>query len=74
MPKFPSYKPREVVEKFKKLGFVEHHQAGSHLTMKNYTTGHRVVIPLHLKDIKKGTMLAIVRESGIEREVFLHIK
>ena len=74
MPKFSSYKPREVVEKFKKLDFVEHHQAGSHLTMKNYTTGHRVVIPLHLKDMKKGTMLSILRESGVEKEVFLKIK
>jgi len=25
----------------------------------------RAVIPLHLKDIKKGTLLAILRESGI---------
>ena len=54
MPKLPSLKPRQVVKKLKKLGFIEHHQVGSHLTMKHPVTGHRAVIPLHLKDIKKG--------------------
>jgi len=71
MPKFPSLKPREVVKKFKKLGFVEHHQVGSHLTMKHPKTKQRAVIPLHLKDIKKGTLLAILRETGVEKEDFL---
>jgi len=61
MPKLPSLKPREVVKKLKKLGFIEHHQVGSHLA----------VIPMHLKDIKKGTLAAILRESDIDRKEFL---
>ena len=71
MPKLPSYKPREVVKKLKKLGFVEHHQVGSHLTMKQLDTGKRAVVPMHLRDIKKGTLLSLLREAGIEKEKFV---
>ncbi|MFZ5844898.1 MAG: type II toxin-antitoxin system HicA family toxin [Patescibacteria group bacterium] len=70
MPKLPSLKPREVVKKLKKLGFIEHHQVGSHLTMKHSLTNRRAVIPMHLKDIPKGTLLAILREANIEKEDF----
>jgi len=34
MSKLPSLKPREIVKKLKKLGFIEYHQVGSHLTLK----------------------------------------
>ena len=71
MPKLPSLTPREVVRKLKKLGFVEHHQVGSHLTMKQVATGRRAVIPMHAKDLPRGTLLAILREAGIDREEFL---
>ena len=71
MPKLPSFKPREVVKKLKKLGFINHHQVGSHLTMKHIITGRRAVVPLHLKDIKKGTLLSLLREAKIEKDAFI---
>lgn len=71
MPRTPALKPREVVRRFKKLGFVEHHQVGSHLTLKHPKTGKRAVIPMHLKDMRKGTLLAVLRESGIDKDAFL---
>lgn len=70
MPKLPSFKPRQVIKKLKKLGFIEHHQVGSHLTMKHPQTKRRAVIPMHLKDIKKGTLLSLLRETGIEKDDF----
>lgn len=73
MPKLPSLNPREVVKKLKKLGFVRHHQVGSHLTMKRQETKRRAVIPLHLKDIKKGTLVSLLREAGIEKDDFLKV-
>ncbi len=74
MPKLPSFRPREVVKKLRKLGFIEHHQVGSHLTMKHPDTKHRAVVPMHLKDLKKGTLLSLLREAGIEKEKFLRKK
>ena len=73
MPKLPSLKPREVVKKLKELGFIEHHQVGSHLTMKNPKTKRRAVIPMHLRDLKKGTLSSLLREAGIEKEEFIKI-
>ncbi len=74
MPKLPSFKPRKVVQKLKKLGFIEHHQVGSHLTMKHPLTKKRAVVPMHLKDIKKGTLLSLLHESGVEKEEFMKVK
>ncbi len=74
MPKLPSYKPRDVVKKLEKLGFIKHHQVGSHLTMRHPTTYQRAVIPLHLKDIAKGTLLSLLREAGIDRDTFIATK
>ena len=74
MPKLPALKPREVVKKLKKLGFLEHYQVGSHLTMKHPETKQRAVVPMHLKDVKKGTLSAILREAGIEKEKFINAK
>lgn len=71
MPKLPAIRPRELVVKLKKLGFIEHHQVGSHLTLKQPTTGHRAVVPMHLKDVKKGTLSALLREAHIDRDDFL---
>ena len=73
MPKLPVLKPRDVVKKLKKLGFIEHHQAGSHLTMKHPETKQRAVIPMYLKDVKKGTLSAILREAGIDKESFINV-
>lgn len=74
MPKLPSLTPKETVRKFKKLGFVKDHQTGSHVIMYNPETGKRAVIPYHLKDIPRGTLAAILKESGILREEFLKKK
>ncbi len=67
MPKLPSLKPRELVKKLKKLGFIEHHQVGSHLTMK-HPSERRAVIPMHLKDLKKGTLNSLLKEANASRE------
>ncbi len=72
MPKLPVLKPREIVRKLKRLGFTEHHQVGSHLTMKHPSTNRRAVIPMHLSDMKKGTIAAILREAEIDRDEFIN--
>lgn len=66
MPKI--YKPREVISKFKKLGFVEDHQSGSHKVLYHPGTKQRAVILYHLKEILKGTLSAILREQEFRRK------
>lgn len=71
MPKI--YTPKEVIAKFKKLGFKEDRQSGSHKIYYNSKTGKRAVIPYHLKELPKGTFAAILRESEVSREEFENV-
>lgn len=73
MSKLPVLKPKEVIKKYKKLGFIIDRQSGSHVIMFHPKTKSRAVIPLHIKDIKKGTLLAILRESGVDKEEFVNL-
>lgn len=68
MPKV--FTPKQVLAKYKKLGFVEDRQSGSHRILYHPVTQARAVIPLHLKELPKGTFSAILRESKITKEEF----
>lgn len=71
MPRLPSLTPKEVIKKLQNLGFVEDHVTGSHVILFHPQTRKRAVIPYHLKDLPKGTLSAILRESGVSRDEFL---
>lgn len=73
MPKMPSLTPREITRKLKKLGFIEDRVRGSHHIYYHIKTGRRAVIPFHTKDVKPGTLSAILREARISREEFLKV-
>jgi len=73
MSKLPVLKPKQVLKKFENLGFIIDRQSGSHLILYNPKTKRRVVIPLHLTDLKKGTLSTILHESGINKEEFIQV-
>ena len=58
--------PKKMVKLLKKNGFVEERQNGSHIFMVNKETGKRTVVPLHTKDLKKGTEDAILKQAGLK--------
>lgn len=68
MPKV--YTPKQVLIKYKRLGFIEDRQSGSHKILYHPKTKTRAVIPFHLKQLPKGTFSAILRESKISKEDF----
>lgn len=49
---------------------MEDRQSGSHKILYHPETKTRAVIPLHLKELPKGTFVAILRESKITKEEF----
>jgi len=61
---------KEVVRVLKKLGFREHRQVGSHLTMWRPEDGKRVTVPMHSGDIPTGTFHRILKQVGITVEEF----
>lgn len=73
MSKMPSFKPREVIKKFQKAGYIIDRQRGSHVILYHPLQQKRLTIPMHVKDLPKGTLLAIIKQSGSTREEFLKL-
>lgn len=70
MPKLGNLTSKQFVKKLKELGFVEDHQTGSHKIFYNPVTGKRAVVPFHVRDLPKGTLRAIIREAGLDKNDF----
>jgi predicted RNA binding protein YcfA (HicA-like mRNA interferase family) len=68
MPKLPSLTPKKVISILKKKGFVLDRSKGSHQIYYNQDTKRRVVVPLHKKDLPKGTLLEILKQAGLSKE------
>jgi len=58
--------PKQLVKILKQNGFEEITQRGSHLKMKNPITNKTVIVPMHDKDLKKGTEQGILKDAGIK--------
>lgn len=63
-------KPRQVIAALGKIGFVEHHQKGSHLFLWNPQTRRMVTVPQHPGDLKLGTLKAIIKQAGLADDDF----
>jgi predicted RNA binding protein YcfA (HicA-like mRNA interferase family) len=70
-PKLPSLKSKEVIKVLEKLGFVFVRQKGSHRIYVKGSIG--ITIPYHTKDLKKGTLKAIIKQTGLSVEEFLKL-
>ena len=72
--KLPVLSGREVIKALKKIGFEEKRQKRNHIILAKETAEGKkgVVVPNH-KEIDKGTLLEIIRQSGLKREEFLNL-
>ncbi|MDO8515241.1 MAG: type II toxin-antitoxin system HicA family toxin [bacterium] len=69
-----SFKPKEVVKILEKLGFSSKRQTGSHLIMYHSGKQKIIPVPIHGKDVKKGLLNAIIKQSGSTEEEFIKLK
>ena len=66
-----AYTAKEVIQKLRRAGFVFDRQAkGSHEIWYHPRMHRRVVVPNHPGLLPKGTLRAIVRQSGLTVEEF----
>lgn len=70
MSRLPTPRPREVVAALKRVGFIEHHQKGSHLYL--WHPGLRVMtsVPIHSGDLHRGLFKAILKQTGLSEDQF----
>ena len=73
MVKLLLLEPREVIKVLKKNGFEFRSQKGSHRKFIKIANGknYRVIVPMHDKEIKRGTLLDIITRSGKTKEEFM---
>ena len=61
-----SYTPKEIIAILIAHGFELSRIKGSHHVFVNRVSGKRTVVPMHSKDLKKGTLHGILKQAGIE--------
>lgn len=59
-------KPNEMDKLLKKNGFIVLRQNGSHRIYFNPDTNKTVVVPIHAKELKKGTEQKILKDAGLK--------
>lgn len=74
MSKISSFKPRELIKKFEKAGYIVDRQKGSHVVLYHPIQGKRLIIPLHVREMPRGTLLSIIKQAGMTRDEFLKLK
>lgn len=73
MPKLPLISGIEAVKALAKIGYEVDHQTGSHLILRHKEEPHRrLTVPNH-KELAKGTLRAIIRQSGLTVEDFIEL-
>jgi predicted RNA binding protein YcfA (HicA-like mRNA interferase family) len=73
VPKLPVVSGREVVKALSKVGFKLDHQTGSHMILRHDEAPHRrITVPNH-KEIAKGTLRAIISDTGLSVEEFMDL-
>jgi predicted RNA binding protein YcfA (HicA-like mRNA interferase family) len=62
---------KEVCNILKKHGFIEIRRRGSHVAMQRKEEDSTVTVPVpDHKEIRTGTLLSIIRQSGVARSEF----
>jgi predicted RNA binding protein YcfA (HicA-like mRNA interferase family) len=72
MGRLAGFKYREVARRLRTFGFVfDRPGPGSHEIWRHTTSGQKVTLPHHPRDMAEGTLRAILREANISVEDFL---
>lgn len=71
MSRLPAIKSKQLVRVVQRLGFIFDRQKGSHAVYYRERDRRRVVIPMHNKDLKPGTVRGIIADMGLTVEEIL---
>ena len=73
MTRLPALRPREVIAALERAGYVVVRVKGSHYQLHNPTTGRRVTVPFHGRDLSRATLVSILTQAGIPVAEFLKL-
>lgn len=68
MSKLPALTPEKVIKILLQKGFILDRVKGSHHIYYHPESKRRVTVPLHKKDLPKGTLLEILKQAGLSKK------
>ncbi len=72
MPDLPSISGREAVRAFERAGFSLDRVKGSHHILKKPGHPNALAVPVHgNKNVKKGTLRALIKAAGLTEDEFI---
>ncbi|MEO8733630.1 MAG: type II toxin-antitoxin system HicA family toxin [Flavobacteriales bacterium] len=63
--------PDALIKLLREHGFEFVRAKGSHQIFKNRANGKMTIVPMHRRDLPKGTLLAILKQAGIDKSALL---
>lgn len=70
MSKLPVVSGKQCIKVLEKFGFVIYRRRGSHITLVRENPPNQTTVPLH-KELDRGTLKAILRQTNIGTEEFI---
>ena len=67
MPHLPPVTSKEFIKILEKKGFILNRTKGSHHFFVHPRSKKIAVVPMHNKDLPIGTLLAILKQAGIDK-------
>jgi predicted RNA binding protein YcfA (HicA-like mRNA interferase family) len=68
MSNIPTLTPKEIIKILKQKGFVLDRSRGSHQIWLHPGSRKRAIVPMHNKDLPVGTLYAILKQAGIDKD------
>lgn len=72
-PRLPAVSPKEAIRALERSGWQLDRVKGSHHVFRHPDRPNRVVVPMHGRDLAKGTLSGIIGASGLTRDAFLKL-
>ena len=71
--RLPAVRPQEVVRALERAGWQVQRQRGSHLSMKKEGSRFLITVPMHQRDIPRGTLRGIIEDAELTVEEFIRL-
>jgi len=72
-PRLPGVSPQKAGRVLERAGWQLDRVKGSHHIFRHPARAGRVVVPMHRRDLAKGTLTQIINGSGLTRDEFLSL-
>lgn len=69
--RLPAVTPRRAVRALERCGWVLDRTKDSHQVFRHPDHRHRIVVPMHARDLATGALHQIIEASGVSRDEFV---